>query len=147
MTISVGQVVSGSNSKRATCLVAGATGTSSTPSAATDGVPMFPVEANLQVDTGICYAGRLTTVNPLVAAYTTGTPSAITLKLWGYLAAEGAWHIVNANLVTITAANGGGATTINAADLYYDRLFVEVNAWTGSGTLDVWIVVPHKVAY
>ncbi len=150
-----------SNCKKAVCILSGAIATSVAPSAATDGVQMYPNEADRSIGYSIGYAGKVGRESVVFVKSTAGSGAMdVTIRLWGYLAGPDAWFPLGAGVDgtkgTINAGSAMGETGANSIahcePLYlaghFDRLYAQVTGINGTSTaVDVWVTMAQSVGY
>ncbi len=138
------------NSKRAVCLLTAAAATTSVPTTAAHGVPMFPDNNILASDTGVSFTLEPAQKSTLLISSSAGSGTMTgTFSLWGYLAATAAWYPI--------AVNSGNAIAETAADSiryvqqfenlgHFDRLACQVVAIGGTSTaFEVYVVTSREV--
>lgn len=146
--MAVGDIVSGGNAKRATCLALAVAANQAAPALATDGVENYPDPVRSvygPADRGVNYAACPSAQMTVAVSASGTTPTAI-ITLYGYLTASGKWY-------PIRILNGGAITanyveTIQFTAGAFDRLglgFASVGGTTPS--FDVWVMVPRTIAY
>jgi hypothetical protein len=103
--------------------ISGQTGTTTAPSAASDGVPLRGYDT------------------VMVAYATDGTGSAGAANLWVYYADTGLWHIA-VPAITLTGASGGYAAVSEYDTLGADRVALQITTAVGTQTAgtDVWLL-------
>ena len=147
--MALGNVESGGNAKRATCLAAAVTANVAAPTLPTDGVENYPDPVRSVYggsDRGVNYSANPNNATTIAIDVSGTTPTAI-VTLYGYLAAAGKWY-------PIKALNAGAAITANYVEVVqfapgmFDRLalgFASVGGTTPS--FNAWAMVPRTIAY
>ncbi len=150
-----------SNAFRAVKLLDGATGVTGVPTQATDGVPCYynPSGTAGSADVGAFRASTPARESTIFVRSTAGSGVMnVTLRVWGYLKAMGAWTPVgaspagDANKGKLNAGVAIGEVTTDSIVHsepfllagHFDRLFLEVVAINGTSTaIDAWLVTPR----
>ncbi len=166
MTLAVGDIrynTDNSAAFRAACLLTAQTTTNGQPSLATDGIPVYMPVAKGDKDRGASYVARASLESSIFIASKAGSGTvAGTFRMWGYLAALGAWVPVGATPAGDTTKgllNAGVSIGETKADVvlhcepfllagHFDRLYLEVTAISGTGTsFEAWLVTAHRRAF
>lgn len=161
----VGDVTFDQNASRAVCLMTAQTTTTAVPTLATQGVPSFQIAtaAPLGTPKGAFDPARPPLASTLMVSSSAGSGTmTATLRLWGYVAAIGAWVPVSSNPNDITKSGfiyNGVAIPENTADQisysetllnlgHYDRLYLQCSAIGGTATaIEAWLVSARRNAY
>lgn len=157
MSLTVGQIQSKSNAKKAVVIMAAQTGNTGAPSASTDGIPAYPTN-QIAADDGHCYAADAAMYSTLLikGRCTAGQTLVGTFTLWGYDSLLDAWFEIPVNggtAVTPVALAETSADQINFQEQFmnlghYDRLFLELASIGGGGaTFDAALVTQRSMDF
>ncbi len=150
MTLAAGDVSGRSNANRSVCLLTAAVANTVIPSAATDGVPVYPDSAVFSADTGHCYGGKPAEKSTLLikGTCTTGQTLVGTFTLWLYHAPSDTWYeraVNGGNTVTATAMAETDTDRITFIELisnigHFDRVALQLTSIGGSGaSFEAWL--------
>lgn len=152
MALTVGDVVTKNNCKRAICLMTGQTANQAAPTVATDGVANYPSKRLEEAsDVGAGYLGQSAESSTLCIKSTAGSGVMVgTFTLWGLIVdLDGAAHWF------AVPVNGGSALAEDTTDAifhveqfanlgHFDRLALQLTSVGGTGTTFEAFLVTHR---